>query len=73
MTELEELNTDWIGICHLMQLLNVQRINAYKKWKALSESQGVQFDEEFPLEIDWQPSFYLDLYGNPINITPQPE
>lgn len=73
MTKLEELNTDWIGICHLMQLLNVQRIETYKKWKSLSELEGVRFDEEFPLQIDWQPSFYLDLYGEPINITPKPE
>jgi len=73
MTKLEELNTDWIGICHLMQLLNVQRIETYKKWKNLSELSGVNFEEEFPLEIDWQPSFYLDLYGEPINITPKPE
>lgn len=73
MNELEELHNEWIGACHLMQLLNVQRINTYKKWKALQESNGVQFDDEFPLQIDWQPSFYLDLSGNSIVITTKPE
>jgi hypothetical protein len=66
----EELNIEWIGICQMMQLLNVQRIATYKRWKAKAEADGADFSEGFPLQIDWQPSFFLDLDGKNITVIP---
>jgi hypothetical protein len=70
MTKLDELNIEWIGICNLIQLLNVQRVEVYKRWYEEMQLRGHQFDpEEFPLQLETHPSPYFDLKGQPIDIT----
>ena len=68
MTKIEELNIEWIGICNMMQILNKQRQEVYVKWKAEMEREGHSFGEDFPVRIDWEPTFYADLFGNNIRI-----
>jgi hypothetical protein len=71
MNRLDELNIEWIGICNLMQILNRQRQEVYRKWYREMEAQGWKFPEgDFPLVLEQLPSFYHDLTGSPINWMP---
>ena len=63
MKTITELNVEWIEACKVMQIVNNQRIQIYKQWKAIKESEGEDFGDEFPLMQDIQPSIDYDLDG----------
>jgi hypothetical protein len=67
MKTITDLNTEWIEACKVMQIINKQRIQIYKQWKAIKESEGTDFGDEFPLMQDIQPSIDYDLSGELID------
>jgi hypothetical protein len=67
MKTINDLNSEWIEACKVMQIINDRRKSIFKEWKSIKESEGEDFEDEFPLIQDIQPSIDHDLFGNLID------